>query len=166
MMKNKLCQYAVATASLVVVNAICLAAGYFEKGSLKVNLTIIALFTVIAGLILAIKLFFDFFVTVVAMKSTGQIPDSGEILDHLLCNMGIQWLVTAVGLLLGHLVLPAFAAQVDMVTFAIAHTVYYILIARVFGKATGHKMLYHILYGCAAALCWGYVIFHLLNLAA
>jgi hypothetical protein len=165
MIKNKFFRYAVATVPLVIVNAICLAAGYFEKGNLKVNLTISLLFTVISGLILVTKLFFDFFVTLVALKSSGQTPDSGGILDCLLCNMGVQWLVTAAGLLLGHLVLPVFTVQVDMITFAIAHSVYYALIARAFGNATGRKVLYYVIYGCAAALCWGYVICNLLKLA-
>ena len=166
MMKNKFFRYAVAAVPLVVVNGICLAAGYFEKGNLKVNLTIAALFAVISTLILVTKLFFDFFAALVALKATGETPDSGEILNRLISNMGIQWLVTGVGLLVGHLVLPGLTVQVDMITFAIAHTVYYALIARGFTKATGRKALYYIVYGCAAALCWGYVICNLLKLAA
>jgi hypothetical protein len=165
-MKNKFLRYAVAVLPLVAVNAICLADGYFVKDDLQINLTVMLLFTIISALITVTKLFFDFFVALVALKSTGQALGGGAVLDRLIRNMGVQWIVTAAGLLLTHLIFPAITARIDLIVFAIAHTVYYILVARGFHKDTGSKVLYYILYGSAAALCWGYVICNLLQFAA
>ncbi len=164
-MNNKFFRYAAAILPLVAVNAICLADGYFVKGSLQINLTVAVLFLVISMLITVTKLFFDFFIALVSLKSTGQTLGSGEVLDRLIRNMSIQWMVTAAGLLLSFLILPNFTTQAYLLIFAAAHTVYYILVAHDFQKATSRK-LYYIVYGCTAALCWAYVICNLVKMAA
>ena len=164
-MKNKALCYVGAMVPLVAVNGFCLASGYFVKGNMQVNLTVAVLFLVISCLITVTKLFFDFFVALVALKCTGQELGSGEILDKLIRTMGVQWGVTAAALLLSRLMVPGFSAQTDLLVFAAAHTAYYILVAVGFQRATGRKLYYGV-YGSAAAICWGYVVYNLVGLAA
>lgn len=163
-MKNKVLCYCGAVIPLIAVNGFCLASGYFEQGNLQVNLVIGVLFLLISSLITISKFIFDFFVAVVALKSTGQEMGSGEILDRLLSNMGVQWVVTAVAMVLSHLIFPNFSAQADLLIFAAAHTAYYILVALGFYRKTGRK-LYYAAYGGTAVICWGYVAVQLVSLA-
>lgn len=164
-MKNKAFVYLGAMVPLMAINGFCLASGYFEHGNMQVNTMVAVLFLVISSLITVTKLFFDFFATLVVLKCTGQELGSGVILDKLIRTMGVQWIVTAAVLLLRYLIFPGFSAQTDLIVFAIAHTAYYILVARDFQLATGRKLYYGV-YGSAAAICWGCVVYNLVRLAA
>lgn len=164
-MKNKALSYCAAVIPLVAVNGFCLAANYFETGNAQVNITVALLFLMISALIAVTKLFFDFFVAIVTLKVTSLELASGRILDRLLQNMLPQWLITAACLAVSRLLFPGAAAQTDLITFAVAHTVYYLGAAHGLNRETGRKLFYSV-YGCAAAVCWGYAIFNLVKLAA
>lgn len=162
-MKKRIIGFLLAFFPLTVVNGYCLAANYFERGNSQVNMNLAVLFLVVSLLIGVSKLFFDFFLTVIASRCTGLVPDSGKTLDLLLRCMLPQWVFTLAGLVLIRLLFGGHTQAPDLFLFAAAHTVYYGCVAAGQIKATGKKV-FGFVYGGVALVCWIYVIVNLVKL--
>lgn len=164
-MSNKKLNYALAAVPLVVVNAYCLAGNYFVPNDWQINLTVGGLFLLLSVLIAVTKLFFDFFVTVVTARCASREVASGDVFDVLLRSMLPQWIVTLAGLLISRLLLPDIAAELDLILFAVAHSVYYGGVAAFLVKRTGSKVFCWVC-GAVALVCWGYAIYNLVGILA
>ena len=148
---------------LVIVNAYCLAAGYFESGNSQVNTNVFVLFLVVSLLISVSKLFFDFFVTVVTARCAKLEVNNGGVLKILLHAMVPQWAITLLGLMAVRLVFGTDLPMAEMVLFAAAHSLYYGCTAFAQHKKTGRKVFFAV-YAAEALVCWVFVITRLLGM--
>lgn len=164
-MKNKKLYYVLAAVPLTVVNGYCLAGNYFVPDDWQINLTVGGLFLLLSVLIAVTKLFFDFFVTVVTARCASQELAGGDVFDILLRAMLPQWIVTLAGLLISRLLLTDMTQELDLILFAVAHSVYYGGVAAALVKKTGRKVFCWVC-GAVALVCWGYAVYNLAGILA
>lgn len=153
-LKKNILLYLISFFPLLILETLSLAWDYYEENT-SINLTITLIFMLISLLIVATKLFFDFFVFSITNRVSGKHLGMDYILHILLSYLFVQWTLTLAGYLIGFFVFPD-VVWLEILVDTISISAYYVFVAHKLYNVSGKRSFLRVIV-CLLSFYWLYI---------